>query len=73
MIIGRAGTGKSVLVREMAKLQGVNQVVLSPTGIAALNVGGQTIHSFFPNFPHHIIDPSNLAPVIGRRHIYQNL
>jgi ATP-dependent DNA helicase PIF1 len=73
MIIGRAGTGKSVLVREMARLQGVNQVVLSPTGIAALNVGGQTIHSFFPNFPHHIIDPSNLEPVIGRRHIYQNL
>lgn len=46
LIHGRAGTGKSTILRAItAKYH--NSVVLSPTGIAALNVGGQTIHSFF--------------------------
>lgn len=46
LIHGRAGTGKSTILRAItAKYP--NSVILSPTGIAALNVGGQTIHSFF--------------------------
>ena len=46
-ISGKAGTGKSTFTkRELTKLRG-NTVFLSPTGIAALNIGGQTIHSFF--------------------------
>lgn len=46
-ISGKAGTGKSTFTKnELTKLKG-NTVFLSPTGIAALNIGGQTIHSFF--------------------------
>lgn len=49
-ILGRAGTGKSTFLRSIVselKMNGKNAVVLAPTGVAALNVEGQTIHSFF--------------------------
>lgn len=50
LITGKAGTGKSTLLRHFAKESGKKCVVLAPTGIAAINAGGQTIHSFF-GFP----------------------
>jgi energy-coupling factor transporter ATP-binding protein EcfA2 len=46
-ITGRAGSGKSTLLRCMRDLLPDDMVVLAPTGLAAVNVGGQTIHSFF--------------------------
>lgn len=46
-VTGRAGTGKSTVLREFIKQTKKRAVVLAPTGVAALNVGGQTIHSFF--------------------------
>jgi len=46
-ITGRAGTGKSTLLRHFCKTTKKKTVVLAPTGVAALNVEGQTIHSFF--------------------------
>ncbi|MGO9004838.1 MAG: AAA family ATPase [Beijerinckiaceae bacterium] len=46
-ITGKAGTGKSTLLRHFRRHTKKNLVVLAPTGIAALNVGGQTIHHFF--------------------------
>lgn len=46
-ITGRAGTGKSTLLSYFCKLTKKRFVILAPTGVAALNVGGQTIHSFF--------------------------
>ena len=46
-ITGKAGTGKSTLLAYLQKHTKKNQVVLAPTGVAALNVGGQTIHRFF--------------------------
>jgi len=49
-ITGKAGTGKSTLLRYWRKHTRKKAVVLAPTGIAALNIGGQTIHSFF-GFP----------------------
>ncbi len=49
-ITGRAGTGKSTLLKYFRRETKKNMVVLAPTGIAALNVGGQTIHNFF-RFP----------------------
>ena len=58
-ITGRAGTGKSTLLNLLKKTTRKNAVVLAPTGIAALNVGGQTIHSFF-KLPPKMIDPSEL-------------
>ncbi|MBU3668716.1 MAG: AAA family ATPase [Candidatus Taylorbacteria bacterium] len=46
-VTGRAGTGKSTLLRKFMEHTEKNVIVLAPTGVAALNVGGQTIHSFF--------------------------
>lgn len=47
-VTGRAGTGKSTFIRYVQReLAEQNIIVLAPTGIAALNAGGQTIHSFF--------------------------
>jgi ATP-dependent DNA helicase PIF1 len=46
-ITGKAGTGKSVLLRYFVANTGKRAVVVAPTGVAALNIGGQTIHSFF--------------------------
>lgn len=46
-ITGRAGTGKSTLLTYFRSKTKKKVVVLAPTGVAALNVKGQTIHSFF--------------------------
>lgn len=46
-ITGKAGTGKSTLLRKFLGKTKDNAVVVAPTGVAALNVGGETIHSFF--------------------------
>ncbi|MDX2095131.1 MAG: DEAD/DEAH box helicase [Alphaproteobacteria bacterium] len=46
-ITGRAGTGKSTLLSHFCARTGKHPVVLAPTGVAALNVRGQTIHKFF--------------------------
>ncbi len=46
-VTGRAGTGKSTLLREFVGATDAAKVVVAPTGLAAVNVGGQTIHSFF--------------------------
>lgn len=44
-ITGRAGTGKSTLLSHLASHTSKNLAICAPTGVAALNVGGQTIHS----------------------------
>lgn len=46
-VTGRAGTGKSTLLRTIRDQAGDDMIVVAPTGLAAVNVGGQTIHSFF--------------------------
>ena len=46
-ITGRAGTGKSTLLRHFRDTAKKQVAVLAPTGVAALNIEGQTIHSFF--------------------------
>ncbi len=47
LITGRAGTGKSTLLNYFRQNSKKKVVILAPTGVAAVNVGGQTIHSFF--------------------------
>lgn len=49
-ISGKAGTGKSTLLNHFCNTTNKNYVVLAPTGVAALNVKGRTLHSFF-QFP----------------------
>jgi hypothetical protein len=46
-LTGKAGTGKTTLLREIIETTHKNTVVVAPTGIAALNAGGVTIHSMF--------------------------
>ena len=54
-LTGKAGTGKSTLLRHFKKQTKKNAVYLAPTGLAAVNIGGQTIHSFF-KFPGRLFD-----------------
>jgi ATP-dependent DNA helicase PIF1 len=53
-VTGRAGTGKSTLLRALCQLVPHEMAILAPTGLAAVNVGGQTIHSFF-GFPPRLL------------------
>ena len=46
-VTGRAGTGKSTLLNHLSYETSKQVVICAPTGVAALNVGGQTIHSLF--------------------------
>ncbi len=46
-VTGKAGTGKSTLLEYFRAVTGRRVAVVAPTGVAALNVKGQTIHSFF--------------------------
>ena len=52
-LTGKAGTGKSTFLRYVAQHTKKKHVILAPTGIAAINAGGSTLHSFFrlPFFP----------------------
>jgi len=58
-VTGRAGTGKSTLLRTLRGLVADELIVVAPTGLAAVNVGGQTIHSFF-GFPPRLIRPDDI-------------
>jgi len=46
-LTGKAGTGKTTFLKYIKKTTSKNTVVLAPTGVAAINAGGETIHSFF--------------------------
>lgn len=62
-ITGKAGTGKSVLLQYFKQNSSKRLVVVAPTGVAALNVGGQTIHSLFRIPPEFITkDKLRLTP-----------
>jgi ATP-dependent DNA helicase PIF1 len=58
-LTGKAGTGKSTFLHYLRETTAKATAVLAPTGVAALNVGGQTIHSFF-QLPPTIIDPQSI-------------
>ena len=46
-VTGRAGTGKTTLLRKLVQGTEKNIVVVAPTGVAAVNAGGVTLHSMF--------------------------
>ena len=68
-LTGKAGTGKSTFLRYVCEHTKRRYVVLAPTGIAAINAGGSTMHSFFklPFYPLLPDDP-NLSLQRGRIH-----
>lgn len=53
-LTGKAGTGKSYLLNYIKENTKKKAVFLAPTGIAAINIGGQTINSFFKIFQHGV-------------------
>ena len=58
-LTGSAGTGKTAVIREFKERYHGNCVIVAPTGIAALNAEGQTIHSFFM-LPPCLLVPENI-------------
>ena len=60
LVLGRAGTGKTTLIRYLKQRPGgETQAIVAPTGVAALNAGAQTIHSFF-QLPPVLLNPDQL-------------
>ena len=57
-LTGTAGTGKSTFLRYVSKNTKKKHVILAPTGIAAINAGGSTLHSFF-RLPFHPLLPND--------------
>ena len=69
-LTGKAGTGKSTFLRYVAANTKKKHVILAPTGIAAINAGGSTLHSFF-RLPFHPLLPNDSR--YDRRHIKESL
>lgn len=73
LVLGSAGTGKSLLLRRLVEGSRKNVMVVAPTGLAAVNAGGQTIHRFF-GFPiglqprREVVEPSE-----NRRQMFRDL
>ena len=65
-LTGRAGTGKTTMLKRILRAAGNKAVVLAPTGLAAVNAGGQTIHSFF-KFPPRLLDPADVKKMRNQR------
>ncbi len=56
-ITGKAGTGKTTFLKRLREVTPKNMAVVAPTGVAAINAGGMTIHSFF-QLPIHALPPT---------------
>lgn len=67
---GKAGTGKSTFLRHIVENTSKKTVVLAPTGIAAVNAGGTTLHSFF-HIPFKPLMPDD--PELSMRHLRERL
>jgi ATP-dependent exoDNAse (exonuclease V) alpha subunit len=72
-VTGRAGTGKSTLLRYLTSQTRRNFVVLAPTGAAAVDVGGQTIHSFFKFKPGITAEDAYRMGMRNEEPIYKRL
>src|SRR4051812_32217608 len=75
-LTGKAGTGKTTLLKQIAQKTQKNFVVVAPTGVAAINAGGVTIHSQF-NLPLTSFIPNsdsvNLNLVTNRRALLDHM
>ena len=69
-LTGKAGTGKSTFLRYISQHTKKKHVILAPTGIAAINAGGSTLHSFF-KLPFHPLLPNDSR--YNRRNIKETL
>lgn len=71
-LTGKAGTGKSTLVQYFREKTKKKVAVLAPTGLAAINVRGQTIHSFF-RFPPQMITSEVIAKSHSDSRLYRQI
>jgi len=71
-VSGKAGTGKTTLIGYLRENLAGNVVVLAPTGVAALQVRGVTIHSFF-RFPPRLIFPEEDIKVLRDKRLYEGM
>ncbi|MFA9388913.1 MAG: helix-turn-helix domain-containing protein [Prolixibacteraceae bacterium] len=75
-LTGKAGTGKTTFLKNLKKISPKRMIVVAPTGVAAINAGGVTIHSFFqisfgPQIPldanqNRGIEPGNFGAAVKR-------
>jgi len=65
-VSGKAGTGKTTFIRHLREAYDKNLVVVAPTGVAALNIEGVTIHSFFM-FPPRVVMDDDIKIVRDRK------
>ena len=80
-LTGRAGTGKTTFLRHIQRTTPKKAVVVAPTGVAALNAGGVTMHSFFqlpfgmylPGASNYLGDEWNGQLVVNRRSLFKNI
>jgi hypothetical protein len=77
-LTGKAGTGKTTLLKKIRESTHKKCVVLAPTGVAAINAGGSTIHSFLNIPPYGPFLPINRnelpsGSIIDRRRLFQNI
>jgi hypothetical protein len=77
-LTGKAGTGKTTLLKKIRESTGKKCVVLAPTGVAAINAGGSTIHSFLNIPPYGPFIPINRnelpsGNIVDRRRLFQNI
>ncbi|MFG1378658.1 ATP-dependent RecD-like DNA helicase [Xanthobacter autotrophicus] len=72
MVLGGAGTGKTTFLHALRKTPRGRQVFLAPTGVAALQAGGQTIHSFF-GIPPRLLNPDEVKPRVQVRRLLKKL
>jgi len=70
-VTGKAGTGKSTLLKLLVEKTNKRVALLAPTGLAAVNIGGETIHSFF-HFPPRPLDPDEIKAV-REKGVYQSV
>jgi len=71
LVTGGAGTGKTTFIRYLSDALGKSTVILAPTGVAALNIGGSTLHSFF-KLPPRLLRVEDIPPP-GNRNLYDKI
>jgi ATP-dependent DNA helicase PIF1 len=72
MVLGGAGTGKTTFLHKLQHCGAGRRVFLAPTGVAAIQLGGQTIHSFF-GIPPRILNTDDLTPRGRRRELMRKI
>lgn len=70
-LTGKAGTGKTTFLRKLKELAPKRMVVVAPTGVAAINAKGTTIHSFFQLSPGVHVPGMQEAEKKGRSRFFQ--